>query len=77
MKIAVASEKDTVAEHFGRCQGFTIFETANRTIVSGEAVPNPGHRRVSRFLHDRESTQLSQAVWVVPRWRFSTKTTSR
>jgi predicted Fe-Mo cluster-binding NifX family protein len=55
MKIAVASEKDTVAEHFGRCQGFTIFETANRTIVSSETVPNPGHRPgfLPRFLHDR------------------------
>lgn len=55
MKIAVASEGKMVTEHFGHCEGFTIFNTENNCIVSVEFVPNPGHRPgfLPVFLHDR------------------------
>ena len=33
MKIAVASEKEMVTEHFGHCEGFMIFDTENNQIV--------------------------------------------
>jgi predicted Fe-Mo cluster-binding NifX family protein len=54
MKIAVATEKEMVTEHFGHCEGFMVFDTENKGIVRSEMVPNPGHRPgfLPRFLHD-------------------------
>jgi len=55
MKIAVASEGKMVTEHFGHCEGFTIFEAENNQIKSKQFIPNPGHRPVFLpvFLHDK------------------------
>jgi len=55
MKIAVASEGKMVTEHFGHCEGFTIFETENNQIENGEFIPNPGHKPgfLPVFLHDK------------------------
>ena len=44
MKIAVASEKEMVTEHFGHCEGFMIFDTENNQIVKSETIANPGHK---------------------------------
>ncbi|MDO4746532.1 MAG: NifB/NifX family molybdenum-iron cluster-binding protein [Bacillota bacterium] len=44
MKIAVAAMGKEVAGHFGHCEQFIFFETADGKITSVEAVPNPGHR---------------------------------
>lgn len=44
MKIAVASEGNMVTEHFGHCTNFIVFETADKAIVKGEPIPNPGHK---------------------------------
>jgi len=54
MKIAVASEQDMVAEHFGHCAGFNIFEVENKKIVKSELVANPGHKPgfLPNFLND-------------------------
>lgn len=54
IKIAVASENDTVAEHFGYCSNFNIFESDGEKITGRESVANPGHRRgfLPTFLHD-------------------------
>jgi len=54
MKIAVASEGKMVTEHFGHCEGFTIFESENGRIVQSEMVANPGHRPgfLPNFLND-------------------------
>ena len=54
MKIAVASEKEMVAEHFGYCQSFNIFETENNHILKSESIPNPGHKPgfLPNFLND-------------------------
>ncbi|HBN96332.1 MAG TPA: dinitrogenase iron-molybdenum cofactor [Firmicutes bacterium] len=54
MKIAVASENGMVAEHFGHCEGFVIFETEDNQIVKSEVVANPGHRPgfLPNFLSD-------------------------
>lgn len=54
MKIAVASEKEMVAEHFGHCENFNIFDIENDQIVKKESIPNPGHRPgfLPNFLND-------------------------
>ncbi len=44
MKIAIASEGNYVAEHFGHCEGFTIFEAQNKAADGKQFVPNPGHQ---------------------------------
>lgn len=54
MKIAVASDKDMVAGHFGHCESFKIFETDDNKIVKEEAIANPGHKPgfLPNFLND-------------------------
>ena len=56
MKIAVASEKEMVTEHFGHCEGFMIFDTENNQIVKSETIANPGHKPgfLPNFLADRD-----------------------
>lgn len=44
MKIAVACMGELVAQHFGHCGGFSIFETEHGQIVGEKAVANPGHK---------------------------------
>lgn len=44
MKIAVASEKGMVAEHFGHCESFMIFDSENNQIIKSETIANPGHK---------------------------------
>ncbi len=55
MKIAVASENGMVAQHFGHCESFEIFETENNQIVKSEVIPNPGHKPgfLPNFLNDQ------------------------
>ncbi len=55
MKIAVAAEGKSVTEHFGHCEGFILFETADASIVDSQFVLNPGHRPgfLPVFLHDK------------------------
>lgn len=54
MKIAVASEKQMVTEHFGHCENFNVFEVENNQIIKSESIPNPGHRPgfLPNFLND-------------------------
>jgi len=44
MKIAVASEGRMVAQHFGHCEGFTIFTVQEGKITGSKFVQNPGHK---------------------------------
>ena len=44
MKIAVAAMGNTVSGHFGHCEDFLIFDTADGAVTGEERVPNPGHR---------------------------------
>lgn len=44
MKIAVAAMGTSVAGHFGHCENFILFDTAEGKIISEESIPNPGHR---------------------------------
>ena len=54
MKIAVASEKDMVTEHFGHCENFNIFTVEKDKITNRESIPNPGHQPgfLPNFLND-------------------------
>lgn len=54
MKIAVASEKKMITQHFGHCENFNIFETKDGEIINEESIPNPGHRPgfLPNFLND-------------------------
>ena len=44
MKIAVASMGTQVAEHFGHCESFNVYETADDVIQNKTVIPNPGHK---------------------------------
>lgn len=54
MKIAVASEKNQVTQHFGHCINFNIFDEENGCINNHTSIDNPGHRPgfLPNFLND-------------------------
>lgn len=54
IKIAVASEKEIVTEHFGHCINFNIFEVEDKRIIKSESILNPGHKPgfLPNFLND-------------------------
>lgn len=43
MKIAIATDGNAVAPHFGRCEGYTIVEVEDGAEISRETRANPGH----------------------------------
>ncbi|HHY97691.1 MAG TPA: dinitrogenase iron-molybdenum cofactor [Firmicutes bacterium] len=43
MKIAIATDGEMVAGHFGRCPEYTIVSTDGDNIESSVVIPNPGH----------------------------------
>lgn len=44
MRVAIATERDFVAQHFGRCPGFTIFDINESKILSKNFIENPGYK---------------------------------
>lgn len=55
MRLAIATEDGNVAQHFGRCPGFTIVDIEDGKIISKNFIENPGHKAhqpgaVPRFL---------------------------
>lgn len=44
MKIAIACENDMVAQHFGHCSTFNIFDVNDGKIVENKLIDNPGHK---------------------------------
>lgn len=55
IKIAVASDGKNVAEHFGHCEAFVVFDVDNGNIVSEERFANPGHKPgfLPNFLNEK------------------------
>lgn len=55
MKIAVATEKDAVAPHFGHCEGFTLLEVEDGQVKERRFIPSPPHERgvLPRLLHEQ------------------------
>lgn len=44
MRVAIATEGNEVAQHFGRCPGFTIVEIENGKVLAKNFVENPGYK---------------------------------
>lgn len=44
MKLAIATDKDFVSEHFGRCPEFTIATIKDNKILEKKIIKNPGHK---------------------------------
>lgn len=55
MIIAVATEGKNVAEHFGRCSKYTLYEIEGNAVKSKTEVSNPGHKPgfLPRFLAEK------------------------
>jgi predicted Fe-Mo cluster-binding NifX family protein len=43
MRIAISTDGDRVAPHFGRCEAYTLVDIHNRKVTRRECIPNPGH----------------------------------
>jgi len=58
MKVAVSTDGDSVAPHFGRCESYTIAEIENGQVKSRQSVGNPGHEPgfLPRYLDEQGVT---------------------
>ncbi len=54
MRIAVASDKGRVANHFGHCEEFWICDVVDRKVTNVDKIPNPGHKPgfLPKYLHE-------------------------
>lgn len=54
MRIAIASDGERVAEHFGRCPSYTLVDIEDGNAVYREVLDNPGHEpgRIPVFLKE-------------------------
>jgi len=43
MKVAIATDGNMVAGHFGRCQEYTTYQVEDGQVSGRMVVPNPGH----------------------------------
>ncbi len=43
MRVAISTDGEMVAPHFGRCEGYTIVDLENGEVRRQESLPNPGH----------------------------------
>lgn len=43
MIIAVATEDEMVAQHFGRCPEYTLYKLSAGAVDEEKVIPNPGH----------------------------------
>lgn len=55
MKIAIASDKKKVAQHFGHCEAFECFTVHENSIKGWETIKNPGHKPgfLPNYLHEK------------------------
>jgi predicted Fe-Mo cluster-binding NifX family protein len=44
LKVAIASDRGYVSEHFGHCPEYADFTVEGNTVTSRMVVPNPGHQ---------------------------------
>jgi len=54
MRIAIPTEKDKIAEHFGRCSIYTIVDIEDKNIISNIQLKSPQHAPgvIPKFLKD-------------------------
>lgn len=43
MKIAIATDGNSVAQHFGRCPEYTLADISGGEVKNKVVIPNPGH----------------------------------
>ena len=43
MKVAIATDGQVCSDHFGHCEGFTVYEIMNKQILKEYFIKNPGH----------------------------------
>jgi predicted Fe-Mo cluster-binding NifX family protein len=43
MRVAISTDGDMVAAHFGRCEAYTIADIGNGAVTRTERIANPGH----------------------------------
>lgn len=43
-KVAIATEDGNTAQHFGHCEGFTLFDLDEEKVIGKSFVENPGHK---------------------------------
>jgi predicted Fe-Mo cluster-binding NifX family protein len=55
MRIAISSENNQVADHFGRCSQYTIVDIENSEVKEKKVVDNPGHApgTIPEFLKEK------------------------
>ena len=55
MIIAIATDSNSVAGHFGRCQSYTLVTVENGKETGRDSVQSPGHEPgvLPKFLHDK------------------------
>lgn len=44
MKIAIAADQGRVAQHFGKCQEYAVFDVVDGRSENFSYIPNPGHQ---------------------------------
>ncbi len=54
-RLAIATEQNQVAQHFGRCEGYTLVDFEGNQVIEKWFVPNPGHQPgfLPRFLGEK------------------------
>ncbi|MGB9822417.1 NifB/NifX family molybdenum-iron cluster-binding protein [Thermodesulfovibrio sp.] len=63
MRLAIATENGYVAQHFGRCPGFTIVDIEDGKIINKNLIENPGYKahqpgQVPMFLRNQSVTHV-------------------
>ncbi|MGI6129512.1 MAG: NifB/NifX family molybdenum-iron cluster-binding protein [bacterium] len=55
MRIAVATDNNQVAAHFGHCQEFTLYDAQDGKVTAKTVVPSPAHQPglLPRFLGEK------------------------
>ncbi len=55
MRIAISTDGDYVAQHFGRCPTYTFVDIEDGQLVKLTEEANPGHEpgNIPRFLHEK------------------------
>ena len=58
MRIAISTDANMVAPHFGRCEAYTLVDIDEGQVTRQERVPNPGHEPgfLPAFLAQRDVT---------------------
>jgi predicted Fe-Mo cluster-binding NifX family protein len=60
MRIAIPCDENRVAQHFGRCPSYAIFDVENGKIIKKEIIASPGHEPgfLPKFLAERGVQKL-------------------